>query len=170
MYTKTQRLVMMAILVAIGTATAGTLWFPAGVAKAYPMQHAINVLAAVFLGPTAAVVIAFVIGILRNLLGVGTLLAFPGGMVGAFLAGLAYRLSKGKLAAALAGEVFGTGVLGALLSVPIVRYVLGKEVAVLFFIPPFAVSSLIGALLGGLVVLGLSRVGLPARERDKGNW
>ncbi len=50
MKARTHRLVLMAVLVAIGTATAGTLWFPAGVAKAYPVQHAINVLAAVLLG------------------------------------------------------------------------------------------------------------------------
>ncbi len=58
MKARTHRLVLMAVLVAIGTATAGTLWFPAGVAKAYPVQHAINVLAAVLLGPMDAMAVA----------------------------------------------------------------------------------------------------------------
>jgi energy coupling factor transporter S component ThiW len=111
MKARTHRPVLMAVLVAIGTATAGTLWFPAGVAKAYPVQHAINVLAAVFLGPMDAMAVAFIIALLRNLLGLGTLMAFPGGMVGALLAGLAYRWSNGKVSAGLVGEVFGTGVL-----------------------------------------------------------
>ncbi len=160
MKARTHRLVLMAVLVAIGTATAGTLWFPAGVAKAYPVQHAINVLAAVFLGPMDAMAVAFIIALLRNLLGLGTLMAFPGGMVGALLAGLAYRWSNGKLSAALVGEVFGTGILGALLCIPIVRYILGKEAAIFFFIPPFAISSVAGAALGGVVVMALARVGV----------
>jgi energy coupling factor transporter S component ThiW len=162
MRTHIHKLVLMAVLVAIGTATAGTLWFPAGLAKAYPVQHAINVLAGVFLGPANAATVAFVIALLRNLLGLGTLMAFPGSMVGALLAGLAYRWSRGKLAAALAGEVFGTGVLGALLSVSIVRYLLGQEATAFFFIPPFIISSGAGAVLGGSLALALTRVGIVA--------
>lgn len=160
MKTRTHVLVLMAVLVAIGTATAGTLWFPAGLAKAYPMQHAINVLAGVFLSPAQALTVAFVIALLRNLLGLGTLMAFPGSMVGALLAGLAFHWSDGKLVAALAGEVIGTGILGALLSVPIVRFVLGQEAAIFFFIPPFVISSGAGALLGGALALALNRVGI----------
>lgn len=58
----------MAVFVAIGTLGAQLLWFPAGVAKAYPVQHAVNVMVAVTLGPGPAVVIAFMIGLLRNML------------------------------------------------------------------------------------------------------
>ena len=43
------------------------------------------------LGPGYAVGIAFGSSLLRNLLGWGTLLAFPGSMFGALLAGLFYR-------------------------------------------------------------------------------
>ena len=39
-----------------------------------------NVVAAVVLGPWWAVVIAAVIGVIRNVMGVGTVLAFPGGI------------------------------------------------------------------------------------------
>src|SRR5699024_6862083 len=73
--------------VAIGTIGSQFLWFPASIAKAYPVQHAINVMAAVRLGPGPAVAIAFMIALLRILLGIGSILAFPGGMIGAFLAG-----------------------------------------------------------------------------------
>lgn len=145
----------MAIFVAIGTLGAQMLWFPAGVAKAYPVQHVVNVLAAVTLGPIPAVAIAFMIGVLRVLLGLGTLLAFPGGMIGAFLAGVLYKVSKKKRLAVL-GEVVGTGVIGALFAVPYAKVVMGTSVGALAFLPPFFVSSLSGAFLGWFV---LSRVG-----------
>lgn len=159
----TQKLALMAVLIAIGVATAGTIWFPAGVARAYPMQHAINVLAAVLLGPGPAVVVAFVIGVLRNLLGLGTLLAFPGGMIGAYLAGVGYRLARQRMYGAVGGEIFGTAVLGGLLSVPVARWLMGQEAAALFFIPPFAVSSIIGAAIGLVVLFALNRAGWAER-------
>src|SRR5699024_11503094 len=62
--------------------------------RSYPAQHAVNVMAGIMLGPGPAVGIAFVIGLLRNLLGIGSLLAFPGGMVGAFMAGYFYKKFK----------------------------------------------------------------------------
>lgn len=141
-----------AMLVAIGTLASHVIWFPAGVAKAFPVQHAINVLAAVILGPGPAVLIALAVGILRNLLGVGTLLAFPGGMLGALAAGLAYRL-WGRYYVAAAGEVIGTGFLGALLSFPVASLLMGHEAGALFFVVPFTVSSVAGALIA-LAILG----------------
>lgn len=139
------------MLTAVGLVGAAFIWFPAGVARAYPVQHAVNVIAAVTLGPGPAVLIAFMIGLLRNLLGLGTLLAFPGGMIGALLAGLAYRWKK-KTWSAAAGEVFGTAVLGSLAAVPLVRIFLGEGAAVLAFVPGFLISSLAGALIA-LVIL-----------------
>src|SRR5690625_3649890 len=105
----------MAVLVAIGTLGAQFIWFPAGIAKAYPVQHAVNVLAGIILGPGPAVVIAFLIAVLRNLLGLGSLLAFPGGMVGAFFAGFMYKFFNRIFAAAI-GEVIVSGIIGALFS------------------------------------------------------
>ncbi len=155
---KTRQVTLMALLIAIGTFTSHLIWFPAGVAKAYPMQHAINVIAGVFLGPGPAVLVAFLIGILRNMLGVGTLLAFPGGMVGAFLAGVGYKIARGKTTGAFVGEVVGSSVIGALLSVPIARLILGHEAVVFFYVPPFAVSSILGGMIGVGLVVALERV------------
>jgi energy coupling factor transporter S component ThiW len=64
----TRKLTTMALFVAIGVLGSQFIWFPAGIAKAYPVQHAVNVLAAVMLGTGPAVMIAFVIGLIRNLL------------------------------------------------------------------------------------------------------
>jgi energy coupling factor transporter S component ThiW len=149
---RVRNLVFMGILVAIGTLSAHITAIPVAGAKVFPVQHAINVVTGVFLGPGQAVLVAFGIGLLRNMIGTGTPLAFPGGMIGAFFAGLLYRAS-GKAWMASAGELFGTGLIGALVSYPIAQYVLGKPAAALTYVVPFSMSSGVGALIGlGLVV------------------
>jgi energy coupling factor transporter S component ThiW len=141
----------MAMFIAIGTLASHLLWIPAGAAKAFPVQHAINVIAGVTLGPLPAVIIAFGIGILRNLLGVGSLLAFPGGMIGAFLAGYFYKKRR-SIPFAVIGEWFGTGIVGALLAVPIASLFLGSKTGAFFFILPFLTSSLVGGILGWMIL------------------
>ncbi|NJP38490.1 energy coupling factor transporter S component ThiW [Alkalicoccus luteus] len=158
----TRLITLTAMLTAIGIVGAAFIWFPAGVARAYPVQHAVNIIAAVLLGPGPAVLIAFLIGLLRNLLGLGTILAFPGGMAGALLAGLAYRWSR-KTWAAAAGEVIGTSIFGALLAVPIVIFFLGDSAAIFAFVPAFFVSSAAGAVLA-LLILSRWR---PDRKRNE---
>lgn len=148
---RTLLLTTMAVFVAIGTITAQLLWFPAGVARAYPVQHAVNVMAAVMLGPGPAVVIAFMISVLRNMLGLGTLLAFPGGMVGAFLAGYLYK-KIGKKAWAVFGEAFGSGVIGSLFAVPFAQILMGSSVGSFAFMPAFLVSSITGAFIGWFII------------------
>ena len=149
---RTRRLTRAAVLIALGTVLAGMIRVPVGVATATPVQHAVNVLAAAWLGPGGAVTVAFVISLFRNLLGLGTPLAFPGSLFGAALAGLAYRLAR-RPAAAVAGEVAGTGLLGGLAAFPLARWLLGQEAAAWFFyIVPFTASSLLGALAAWLLL------------------
>ena len=80
---KIHKLTLAALLVAIGTLSAHLIYIPAGISKCFPVQHAINVLGAVILGPGYATAVAFVISCLRNMFGTGSLLAFPGSMIGA---------------------------------------------------------------------------------------
>ena len=118
-----QKLTFAAVLTAL--AIAGSLIsFPIGASKCAPVQHLVNILGAVFLGPAWSVGIAFTASLLRNLLGIGSLLAFPGSMVGALLAGILYKLFK-RLPFAYIGELFGTSVLGGLLAYPVAKYVVG---------------------------------------------
>jgi energy-coupling factor transport system ATP-binding protein len=118
----------------------------------------INVIAAVMLGPAYAVGIALAAAMLRNILGLGTLLAFPGGMIGALLAGLAYRFSKNIYLAGL-GEVLGTGLLGAVVSAWLIGPVLmGKSMALATLIIAFSVSTIGGTIIG-LIILHLLRRG-----------
>ena len=46
-----KKLTSAALLIAIGTLSAHLIYIPAGVSKCFPVQHAINVLGAVLLGP-----------------------------------------------------------------------------------------------------------------------
>ncbi|MCM3609675.1 energy coupling factor transporter S component ThiW [Planococcus sp. MERTA32b] len=157
----TKKLVVMSMFVAIAVAGSAFVWFPAGIARAYPIQHAINVIAAVLFGPIPAVTIAFVTGGVRVLTGTGSLLAFPGGMIGALLAGVLYRMS-GRIGFAAAGEIIGTGVIASLIAVPYAKLLMGTETAALFFMPPFLVSSISGAILGVVLVYRLEKT--KARE------
>src|SRR4030065_1059502 len=91
---ETRKIARAVILVAIGVAISPFTSIPIGIAKINPAQHFVNVIAAILLGPWWATVVALIMGILRNALGTGTLLAFPGGMIGAFLSGIAYRYSR----------------------------------------------------------------------------
>ena len=156
---KTRDIARAAVLVAVAVALS-PIFIPVGVSKCYPAQHMINVIAAVVLGPVPAVVVAFIAALIRNILGLGTPLAFPGGMIGALLAGLAYRAFKHTWAAGL-GEVIGTGVIGALVSVWLVGPVLlGKSIAAGTLIAAFSLSSVGGAVVGLLALKFLRKVNL----------
>lgn len=153
----TRKTAYAVVLVAIGVALAPFTSFPIGIAIVNPTQHFVNVLAAVLLGPWWAVLTAMVIGVLRNAMGVGTLLAFPGGMIGAFLAGMAYRILRKTWAAAI-GEVMGTGGIAPVVSALFVAPMLmGKAIPLLALVPSFIGSTVAGALLGVLALRLLKR-------------
>lgn len=141
-----RKLTTAALLIAIGTLTAHLIYIPAGVSRCFPVQHAINVMAAVLLGADYATAIGFIIACLRNMFGTGSLLAFPGSMVGACVAGLLYQRYK-TLTFSVIGEIFGTGILGGFAAWAIAYFVLGSSAVAWFFIPPFLVSSIGGSFL-----------------------
>lgn len=144
---KTRKMTYTAIIAAITTVSSSFIYIPVGFAKIFPVQHFANVLSAVLLGPWYAVLQAFLSSTIRNMMGTGSIFAFPGSMIGAFLAALLYSRTK-KLAFAAAGEVFGTGILGALATYPIAVLFLGQEATLFGFMPAFLISSLTGALMG----------------------
>ena len=154
-----KKLTTAGILVAVGV-TLSPFSIPVGVARCFPVQHMINVIAGVLLGPGYAVIMAFTTSSIRNILGTGTLLAFPGSMLGALLAGLAAKHTRGKLYPACAGELIGTGVLGALAAYPIAAFILGREVAIFAFVIPFTVSSIGGAVIAFALLAVLLRTGV----------
>lgn len=148
---KTKKLTASALLIAIGVLAGNVIYIPIGASKCFPVQHMINVLSAVLLGPVYGVMNAFCISLLRNFMGTGSLLAFPGSMVGAFVCGMVYKYTKNNLATACA-EVFGTGILGGLIAVPIAILVMGNKVGALAFVVPFIISSLGGSMIAYLIL------------------
>lgn len=148
---KTYKLTLTAMFVAIGTLTSHLIYIPIGFTKVFPIQHFINVLAAVILGPGYAVLQAFSISLLRNLMGTGSIFAFPGSIIGAFLAAYLYQKSK-KIGFAFLGEVVGTGILGGFACYPIATLLLGQEAAIFGFLPAFIVSSLAGSIIGMIML------------------
>ena len=147
----TFRLTFSALLVAIGTITANLFYIPVGISKCFPMQHCINVLCAVLLGPSYAAAISFLIALLRNLFGLGSPLAFPGSMIGAICAALVYKKFH-TIPAAMVGEVVGTGIIGGYVAYLVATFILGKPTMAFFFIPPFLVSTIGGSLIAGLAL------------------
>ena len=139
------KLAISGVLFAIAT-IFGTFSIPVFGAKMSPVQHFINVVTAVILGPAYACGNAFITSILRNAVGTGSLLAFPGSMVGALLAGLFYKKFKTTITA-LIGEVIGTGIIGAILCYPITKLLLGKDVALFAYVIPFSISCIGGSLI-----------------------
>lgn len=163
---QTKRLALAGALCAL--AVVGSLFsFPVFGSKCAPVQHMVNILCAVFLGPGYGVGAAFAASLLRNLLGLGSLLAFPGSMCGALLCGLAWRRSQ-NLWLTLAGEVLGTGVLGGLLSYPVAVAFMGVDagtVAFYAYVVPFLISTVAGSILAGALVFALRRSGALAESR-----
>lgn len=155
--TAVKKLAVAGLLTAV--AVAGSLIsFPVLGSRCSPVQHMVNILCAVFLGPWYGVGCAFAASVLRNLLGLGTLLAFPGSMVGALVCGLAYWGTR-SLGAACAGEVFGTGILGGLAAWPIANLILGQGVAAWAYMGPFLISTVGGSVIAGAVLFALKRSG-----------
>ncbi len=148
---KTKKLTASAMLIAIGALAGNVIYIPVGASKCFPIQHTINVLSAVLLGPLYGVGNAFCISLLRNFMGTGSLLAFPGSMVGALLAGYVYKMTKNHYATAVA-EVVGTGILGGLLAVPIAVLIMGKEAGALAYVPGFLLSSFGGSIIAVILL------------------
>lgn len=147
-----KKLALAGLLCAVAVA-GSTLSFPVFGSKCAPVQHMVNILYAVFLGPLYGVTGAFTASLLRNLMGLGSLMAFPGSMFGALLCGLAYR-KTGNLLLTLAAEVFGTAILGGLSAYPVAIFLMGQQagsVAFYAYIIPFLISTVAGSLLSGIL-------------------
>ena len=164
---KTQKLTWAALLIAIATLTGHVFYIPVGASKCFPIQHTVNVLSAIMLGPWYALATAFVTSLLRNILGTGSLWAFPGSMFGALLAGLIYQRSGSQLLASL-GEVFGTGILGAIACYPLIKLVMGQETAIFFYVVPFMTSTIGGTIIANLLLKALTSLNLVG-VNSKGN-
>ena len=160
MKNNTKKLALAGVFCAL--AVVGSLFsFPVFGSKCAPVQHMVNIMCAIFLGPGYGVAVAFVASLIRNLLGLGSLLAFPGSMIGALLCGLMYWKVK-KIIPTLIAEVFGTGILGGLCAYPMAILFMGKtagDIAFYAYVIPFLVSTAVGAIISGLILAALDKSG-----------
>lgn len=152
-----KKLAVSAMLTAVAVSLSG-FSIPIGVSRCFPIQHLANVLAGVFLGPWYGVGMAFCTSLIRNLMGTGSLLAFPGSMAGAFLGGYLYQ-RFGKLTLAYLGEVTGTGILGGMLCYPVATLLMGKEAAVFAYVAPFLMSTMCGTVMAAFLMGVLCKSG-----------
>lgn len=154
----TKKLALAGVLCTI--AVVGSFFsFPVFGSKCAPVQHIVNILCACFLSPAYGVGVAFSASLIRNLLGLGSLMAFPGSMFGAFFCAFAFKKTK-SLPLTLLSEVLATSILGGLCAYPVAVLLMGKPagtVAFYAYIFPFFVSTFGGAIIAGVFLTALKK-------------
>lgn len=180
----TRRVALAVAFIALGAAL-GAFSFPIGPARVAPFQHMINVLIGIMLGPLDGTLVAFAIALVRNAMGTGTVLAFPGSVFGALVVGIVYwHLWHSDHAAWT--EIIGTSLIGAsvgylmlagvtqqasalgFLAVKPLRPFAFDLFGLAFSLPPgllalmatFAISDIPGVILGVIVLRALRRAGV----------
>ena len=150
-------LAVMAFMIALGVVISPILRFEG----MCPMAHFINITCAVLLGPWHSLICAIAIGIIRMIFMGIPPLALTGAIFGAFLSGIFYRLSKGKIICAVLGEIVGTGIIGAIVSYPVMTYIWGKTgLTWFFYVPSFICGTLIGGSIAFVFLKKLANTGL----------
>lgn len=158
-----RKMALAGVLTALSFATSSVVVLP----NMAPFQHFFNVITAVLLGPWYAIAVAFLTGSLRMILAGRPILAIVGAVIGAGLAGFLYRWT-GKYSAAVIGEVIGTGVISAIVAVPLMNVLYHAHVPSLFFyIPFFMPAATFGAVLGYLFLKVTQKTGLLGRLMDR---
>ena len=94
-------------------------------------------------------------------------LALTGAVFGAFLSGVLYRMSKGRMIYAVLGEVIGTGIIGAIVSYPVMAGLMGRTgLSWLFYVPSFICGTLIGGSVAFLFLKYLNQAKLLTRFQE----
>ncbi|MDD4843268.1 MAG: energy coupling factor transporter S component ThiW [Anaerotignum sp.] len=153
----TLKLVFISMMVAIGVVISPLL----RIEGMCPTAHLINIVCAVFMGPWYALLNATLIGVIRMLFLSIPPLALTGAVFGATLSGLLYRTSKGNLLFAVIGEVIGTGIIGSIVSYPIMKFLVGKgSLSLFFYTPMFLTATLMGGSVAYLFLITLKKNGM----------
>ncbi|UXU54112.1 energy coupling factor transporter S component ThiW [Staphylococcus agnetis] len=151
-----KKLTLTALFIAVNVLLSAIVVIPIGPFKAVPVQHFINVLSAVILGPWFGLAQAFLSSLIRLLIGTGTPFAFPGSMVGVLVASLFYYVNKHLFVASI-GEVIGTGIIGSLLCIPLAWLIGFDGMMIKPLMATFLLSSLVGASLSYVLLIILKK-------------
>ena len=128
---KTLRMVMLAMMVAIGVVISPIL----RIEGMCPTAHLINIVCSVLLGPWYS-----------------------------FLSGVFYRASHGKIICAVIGEIFGTGIIGSLVSYPVMAFLMGRSgLNAFFYTPMFLAATCMGGTIAYFFLKALSHAGMLAK-------
>jgi len=173
-----KKLALVIVFSALGVAISPFTWFVVFGTKANPTQHMINAILGVLVGPFWAAIAAIFIGAIRNMLGMGTLYAFPGGIPGGIVVGTAYlvlkrlrRSEKTRLISALT-ESIGTLLIGVPLALFLMAPWIGTKsildltanqgpfLAFIIFGTGWTLSCVPGSIIGFIILAILKRVGI----------
>ncbi|WP_413476465.1 energy coupling factor transporter S component ThiW [Latilactobacillus fuchuensis] len=157
-----KRLTLLAMMVALDVILS-PLFRIEGMA---PMSSVLNVTAAVLMGPLYATIMALMTAILRMvLLGIPPL-ALTGALFGALFAGLGYKIS-GRVGGAICGEILGTGIIGSLLSYPVMVWFTGSSNGLfwLVYTPRFLGGAISGSVVAWLVLYKLKETSIFQKSR-----
>ena len=158
------KLIVLSVLIALGVVISPILRFEG----MCPMAHLINIACSCLLGPWYSLLCALIIGIIRMATMAIPPIALTGAIFGAFLSGVFYKMSRGKIIFAVLGEIIGTGIIGAIASYPVMTFLWGKEgLSWLFYVPSFICGTLIGGSIAYLLLRKLSNAGLLSGFQQK---
>ncbi|MFR3808108.1 MAG: energy coupling factor transporter S component ThiW [Lachnospiraceae bacterium] len=162
----TFRMVMLAMMVAIGVVISPIL----RIEGMCPTAHLINIVCSVLMGPWYSLLCATMIGVIRMLFMGIPPLALTGAVFGAFLSGVFYRSSGGKIICAVLGEIFGTGIIGSLVSYPVMAFIMGRDgLNAFFYTPMFISATIMGGAVAYVFLKALSKAGLAGKISEK-SW
>ena len=152
MNNKTKKMILTSLMATIAFVLNTFVYFPAMA----PFQHCVNVVAVAFLGPWYGCLAAFLCGVLSMMSG-KTIQAIIGAIFGPIIGGLLYKKTRNIYLLAV-GEIFGTGIVGALAVYPFMRLFYNLEaVEWYYYVPFYTPSAVVGAAMGVLVLLVLKK-------------
>lgn len=169
---KNKRIATSAVFVGVGLILSYLnvfAYFTIAGSKINPYAHMINGMMGVLVGLSLACTTALAIAVLRFSLGIGSILAFPGGISGALITGtVSYILRKKKpkyVDYASLTDPIGTIFIGGTISdflLPL--YGVPTFEGILFWWGLFALSCIPGTILGFLMLKVLKKAGITWKD------
>ena len=154
---KIKRLTILAMMIALDVVLS-PLFRIEGMA---PMSSVLNVMAALLMGPLDTTVMALVTAVLRMMLMGIPPLALTGALFGALLASIGYRYGQ-RIGWAMLGKIVGTGLIGSLISYPVMAWFTGSQNGLFWFVytPRFFGGAISGSMIAWLLLLKLKDTAL----------